>query len=58
MQVTKIKVWAWILLISVPLGNAIAVETPIGLWKTHDDKGVATGYVRINEENGILTGVI
>jgi hypothetical protein len=32
--------------------------SPAGLWKTHDDKGNPTGYVRMLEENGVYTGVI
>jgi uncharacterized protein (DUF2147 family) len=32
--------------------------TPAGLWKTVDDKGKPTGYVRINEAQGVFTGVI
>lgn len=32
--------------------------SPAGLWKTHDDKGKPTGYVRMLEENGVYTGVI
>lgn len=31
---------------------------PSGLWKTHDDKGKPTGYVRVQEDNGIYTGII
>lgn len=35
------------------------LATPIGLWKTVDDKtGEARSYVRIIERNGILTGRI
>jgi uncharacterized protein (DUF2147 family) len=37
---------------------ANASTDPRGLWKTHDDKGKPTGYVRVQEENGIYTGVI
>lgn len=37
---------------------AFANETPAGLWKTHDDKGKPTGYVRVQDDNGIFTGVI
>jgi uncharacterized protein (DUF2147 family) len=37
---------------------ASANNTPVGLWKTHDDKGKPTGYVRMQEGNGIYTGVI
>jgi uncharacterized protein (DUF2147 family) len=32
--------------------------SPAGLWKTYNDKGKATGYVRINEAQGVYTGVI
>ncbi len=31
---------------------------PAGLWKTFDDKGKATGHVKITENQGIYTGVI
>jgi uncharacterized protein (DUF2147 family) len=31
---------------------------PSGLWKTYDDKGEPTGYVRISEQAGVYTGVI
>lgn len=37
---------------------ASASMDPAGLWKTHDDKGNPTGYVRVQEDNGIYTGVI
>jgi hypothetical protein len=37
---------------------AFANNSPTGLWKTHDDKGKPTGYVRVLEDNGIYTGVI
>lgn len=30
----------------------------VGLWKTHDDVGKPTGYVRIIESAGVYTGVI
>lgn len=29
-----------------------------GLWKTHDDEGEPTGYIKIIEENGIYSAVI
>jgi uncharacterized protein (DUF2147 family) len=36
-----------------------AIEnTPTGLWKTFDDKGNATGYIRISENQDIYSGVI
>lgn len=36
-----------------------AIEnTPAGLWKTFDDKGNATGYIRISENQDIYSGVI
>ncbi len=37
---------------------AVDAASPAGLWKTLDDKGKPTGYVRINEAQGIYTGVI
>jgi uncharacterized protein (DUF2147 family) len=37
---------------------ASTINTPVGLWKTHDDKGKPTGYVRMQEGNGVYTGVI
>jgi uncharacterized protein (DUF2147 family) len=39
-------------------GININMASPEGLWKTYDDDGEATGYVRINEANGIYSGVI
>lgn len=30
----------------------------VGLWKTHDDAGKPTGYVRIIESDGVYKGVI
>ncbi len=40
-------------------GIAANVTTPVGLWKTVDDKtGEARSHVRIVERNGILTGRI
>ncbi|HOY69652.1 MAG TPA: DUF2147 domain-containing protein [Methylotenera sp.] len=39
--------------------NVNALEnTPAGLWKTFDDKGKATGYIRVMENQDIYTGVI
>lgn len=39
--------------------NVNALEnTPAGLWKTFDDKGKATGYIRVIENQDIYTGVI
>jgi uncharacterized protein (DUF2147 family) len=37
---------------------AASMASPAGLWKSYDDDGQATGYVRISEMNGIYTGVI
>ena len=34
------------------------MSTPVGLWKTYDDDGQASGYVRINEKDGVYTGII
>jgi len=47
-----------ILLSSAVLANASAAISPAGLWKTLDDKGKPTGYVRIQEDSGVYTGVI
>ncbi|NDD73574.1 MAG: DUF2147 domain-containing protein [Gammaproteobacteria bacterium] len=49
--------------ISLGVGGAAGitanVTTPVGLWKTVDDKtGEARSHVRIVERNGILTGRI
>jgi uncharacterized protein (DUF2147 family) len=42
-----------------PLVQAAAPLTPVGLWKTIDDKtGQARSHVRIVERNGVLTGRI
>lgn len=45
-----------VLLTSALMANANT--SPTGLWKTHDDKGKPTGYVRVQENNGVFTGVI
>ena len=37
---------------------AANMSTPVGLWKTYDDDGQASGYVRINEKDGVYTGII
>jgi hypothetical protein len=37
---------------------ANASTNPSGLWKTHDEKGKPTGYVRVQEDNGVYTGII
>lgn len=37
---------------------AHANTSPEGLWKTYDDKGKPTGYVRVEESQGVFTGVI
>ena len=49
----------FIVLISFSL-NAFSSgqNSPAGLWKTHDDEGEPTGYVRITEQGGFYTGVI
>jgi len=33
-------------------------NNPAGLWKTYDDKGKPTGYIRVTEQAGVYTGVI
>ena len=38
--------------------SATNMASPVGLWKTFDDDGQASGYVRIAETNGIYVGVI
>jgi uncharacterized protein (DUF2147 family) len=64
---TLIKKWVllmfnkivFIALISFSLiALASGQNNPAGLWKTHDDEGVPTGYVRITEQDGVYTGVI
>lgn len=47
-----------VLLSSAVLANPSSVISPAGLWKTLDDKGKPTGYVRIQEDNGVYIGVI
>jgi uncharacterized protein (DUF2147 family) len=49
-----------ILIVMSQINFAWAADSasPAGLWKTFDDKGKPTGYVRINEAQGIYTGVI
>ncbi|MFM9835942.1 MAG: DUF2147 domain-containing protein [Methylophilaceae bacterium] len=51
--------FSFIVLMSFSL-ISIATEqnSPAGLWKTYDDKGEPTGFVRITEQAGIYTGVI
>jgi uncharacterized protein (DUF2147 family) len=49
------------LIVAVFLAQALSASAstdPSGLWKTHDDKGKPTGYVRVQEDNGIYTGII
>jgi uncharacterized protein (DUF2147 family) len=49
------------LIIAVTLTQSLfanASSDPSGLWKTHDDKGKPTGYVRLQEDNGVYTGTI
>jgi uncharacterized protein (DUF2147 family) len=56
----KPLIFSAIILAISQVGSAWAndLSTPAGLWKTADDKGKATGYVRINEAQGVFTGVI
>lgn len=52
-----VKPGFWTVLVSV-LASA-AAATPVGLWKTVDDKtGEARSHVRIIERNGVLSGRI
>lgn len=46
------------IMLFAPFAHAAERLSPAGLWKTHDDKGVPTGFVRIDEAQGIYTGVI
>ena len=50
------------ILLAIILFAAFAHATepisPAGLWKTHDDKGAPTGFVRVTENQGVFTGVI
>ena len=32
--------------------------TPAGIWKTFDDQGKATGFIRIKESQGVYTGYV
>jgi uncharacterized protein (DUF2147 family) len=54
------RLWLiWLLLTLAPLGASPAadVSSPIGLWKTIDDKtGKERGIVRVYEEHGLLFG--
>jgi len=34
------------------------ISKPVGLWKSFDDQGEHTGYIRISEQQGRLRGVI
>jgi uncharacterized protein (DUF2147 family) len=58
MRIYFSKVFFCILLVSSAFANANNLTNPAGLWKTYDDDGQQTGYVRINEANGVYTGVI
>lgn len=40
------------------VNTSFAGDTPAGLWKSFDDKGKPTGYVRVLDENGVYTGII
>lgn len=33
-------------------------QSPVGLWKAQDDQGKPTGFIRLKEEAGVLTGII
>jgi len=33
-------------------------QSPVGLWKAHDDKGKPTGFIRVTEDGGVLNGKI
>jgi len=46
----------WVALIDVALSETHL--SPVGLWKAHDDSGKATGYIRVQENNGVYKGVI
>lgn len=51
--------FSFIVLMSFSLISfATEQNSPAGLWKTYDDKGEPTGFVRITEQAGIYTGVI
>lgn len=52
-----VKYWLIIVFLS-GTSFALASNSPEGLWKAHDDKGVPTGYIRVQEANGVYTGVI
>jgi uncharacterized protein (DUF2147 family) len=46
------------LFVTTTVFAAASHDSPLGLWKTHDDQGKLTGYVRITEDKGVYTGVI
>jgi uncharacterized protein (DUF2147 family) len=57
MNLTKYTFFSVVMILS-SYAFAGNINTPSGLWKTFDDDGQHTGYVRINETNGVYTGVI
>jgi uncharacterized protein (DUF2147 family) len=45
--------------LALVLGTAYAQETPVGLWRTIDDKtGKPRAHVRVVEKDGVITGAI
>jgi uncharacterized protein (DUF2147 family) len=51
----------WMLVVAVGglVQTALAIESPVGLWRTYDDKdGQASSVVRIEEKNGQLEGKV
>jgi uncharacterized protein (DUF2147 family) len=51
------KVWMLSLVIALAMGSASAQNTPVGVWKTIDDKTkTERAQIRIGEAGGVLTG--
>lgn len=46
----------WVALIDVAFAELHL--SPVGLWKAHDDSGKPTGYIRVQENKGVYTGII
>jgi uncharacterized protein (DUF2147 family) len=47
-----------LLMLLATVSSSGEFASPEGLWKTYDDDGKITGFVRIVNDNGIYTGVI
>ena len=48
----------FILMVAALTAHAKESATPAGLWLARDEDGIATGYIRIMESQGVFTGII